>query len=278
MVKNLPTTLIFILFLLGLPNLCFSAGTCFVQNQGQWDRDILFRADLPGGFLFLKDKSLVYVLYDASQVGSHHKPREKPAGSGLKAAPVSKDITAHGVEVLFENSNKEIRHIPKRQLSAKFNFFLGNDRTKWAGGAGAFEEVLYENVYQDIDLRIYIYQSTLKYEFIVHPNGDASQIALQYNGANDVTLNGEGEVVVRTTAGVFKEAKPYSFQVVNKRTVEVSSRFVLTDGNRLRFALQKGYSRSQTLTIDPELIFSTYSGSTSDNWGHTATYDDQGNL
>lgn len=278
MVKNLPTTLIFILFLLGLSNLCFSAGSYFVQNQGQWEKDILFRADLPGGFLFLKDKSLVYVLYDASQVGSHHKPREKPVGSDLKAAPVSKDITAHGVEVLFENSNKEIRHIPKRQLSAKFNFFLGNDRTKWAGGAGAFEEVLYENVYQDIDLRIYIYQSTLKYEFIVHPNGDASQIALKYNGANDVTLNGEGEVVVRTTAGVFKEAKPYSFQVVNKRTVEVSSRFVLMDGNRLRFALPKGYSRSQTLTIDPELIFSTYSGSTSDNWGHTATYDDQGNL
>jgi hypothetical protein len=30
--------------------------------------------------------------------------------------------------------------------------------------------------------------------------------------------------------------------------------------------------------IDPTVVFSSYSGSTADNWGYTATYDSHGNL
>ena len=37
------------------------------------------------------------------------------------------------------------------------------------------------------------------------------------------------------------------------------------------------YDQSQTLTIDPIYIFSTYSGSQADNFGYTATFDDNGN-
>ena len=32
------------------------------------------------------------------------------------------------------------------------------------------------------------------------------------------------------------------------------------------------------MVIDPTVVFSTYSGSTADNWGYTATYDSHGNL
>src|SRR5690606_33999439 len=39
----------------------------------------------------------------------------------------------------------------------------------------------------------------------------------------------------------------------------------------------EGYDNSRELIIDPELIFSTYSGATSRNFGMTATYDSQGN-
>ena len=34
--------------------------------------------------------------------------------------------------------------------------------------------------------------------------------------------------------------------------------------------------RLALLVIDPVLVFSSYSGSTSDNWGFTATYDNLG--
>ena len=46
----------------------------------------------------------------------------------------------------------------------------------------------------------------------------------------------------------------------------------------MQFEFPEKYDSSQPLTIDPELVFSTYSGSKSDNWAQTATYDADGNL
>jgi PKD repeat protein len=279
MVKTLQQ--IFLVFVIYVASICeaLSSGIVFIQNKGQWKADILFRAELPGGFLFLKNKSLVYVLYDRAQISARHafKPVKGVVSDNIRSAP-PEQISAQGVEIQFENCTSEIRHTAKRPVSTKFNYFLGNEPAKWAGDVGGFEELLYENVYAGIDLRIFMYQSSLKYEFIVQPGADASQIALKYDGASELTLNRDGQTVVRTSVGEFKEAQPYSFQVVNKTTVEVPSRFVISEGNRVKFDLPTGYNKTQQLTIDPELIFSTYSGSVSDNWGHTATYDDLGNL
>ena len=268
------------LFLISSPNIAFSAGTYFIENKGQWKQDILFRADLPGGFLFLKGKSLLYVLYDRSQVNVHHetKPGNQVSGVSTRVNPALSSVSAHGVEVKFENCNSVITHTTKRSASTKFNYFLGNDPSKWAGDVSGFEEVIYQNVYNGVDLRVFIYQSTLKYEFIVRPNADASQIALKYEGATDLQLNNDGQTVVKTSVGEFKEARPYSFQTNGKTTLEVPSRFIVSEGKRVTFEFPKGYTKSQVLTIDPELIFSTFSGSISDNWGHTATYDELGNL
>jgi gliding motility-associated-like protein len=276
LVKTLQRILVLFVIFICSATTAFSSGIAFIQNRGQWKPDILFRAELPGGFLFLKDKSIVYVLYDRAQVAALHAG--KKLLNGAARTSFSSQISAHGVEMKFENCNAEIEHTAKQPISTKYNYFLGNDPANWAGDVSAFEEVLYENVYAGIDLRIFMYQASLKYEFIVHPNADASAISLKYDGASDLALNKEGQTVISTSVGQFKEAQPYSYQVVNKSTIEVASRFNLSEGNRVRFELPKGYDKSQALTIDPELIFSTYSGSVSDNWGHTATYDDAGNL
>jgi PKD repeat protein len=280
MKKTLQRLLILILVFFGANVTLFAEGMYFIQNKGQWSPDILFRTEIPGGFLFLKNKSLVYVLYDAAQVSSGHasKPFQPASPNAKFAPPPAQLINAHGVEVQLENCNTDIGYSTKRPVATRFNYFLGNDQTKWSGDASAFAEVIYENVYKGIDLRIYIYDSTLKYEFIVHPLADASQIRLKYEGATDVSVNETGQTIIKTSVGEFKEAQPYSYQLINKKTVDVNSRIVLSDNNRVQFFLPKDYNHSEILTIDPELVFSTFSGSRADNWGHTATYDAQGNL
>lgn len=58
---------------------------------------------------------------------------------------------------------------------------------------------------------------------------------------------------------------------------DISSKYVL-NGNYLQFKLNEDYNKNIDLIIDPTLIFSTFTGSTADNWGFTATYDAVGNL
>jgi len=278
--KTIQCLLILMLVFLGTITSSFGGGMYFIQNKGQWSADILFRAEIPGGFLFLKNKSFVYVLHDAAKLSAlHGKTPSQPSSPNAKfSPPIVPLINAHGVEVQFENSDAKIKHTQKHQVKSRFNYFLGNDQSKWAGDVAAFEEVVYENIYKGIDLRVYTYDSKLKYEFIVHPHSDASQIKLKYEGATDVSINEAGQTIVKTSVGQFKEAQPYSYQMIHGKTQEVNTKILLSENNRVQFFLPKDYTHSEILTIDPELIFSTFSGSTADNWGHTATYDAEGNL
>jgi len=50
------------------------------------------------------------------------------------------------------------------------------------------------------------------------------------------------------------------------------------DKNIVRFKLLSNYDNNYDLIIDPTLVFSTYSGSTKDNWGFTAAGDLLGNV
>ncbi|MBD0254586.1 MAG: hypothetical protein ICV83_02605, partial [Cytophagales bacterium] len=64
----------------------------FTRNNGQWDKNVLYRADLPGGFLFIKKQSLQYVFYDTRAVAAQH-PHATAAGpvarTASQAPPVS---------------------------------------------------------------------------------------------------------------------------------------------------------------------------------------------
>ncbi|HEY5824850.1 MAG TPA: PKD domain-containing protein, partial [Cyclobacteriaceae bacterium] len=75
----------------------------------------------------------------------------------------------------------------------------------------------------------------------------------------------------------FTEKRPIAYQVINGNQVYVKCEYKLCD-NQLSFVFPDGYDQCYELIIDPLLIFSTYSGSTADNWGSTATPGENGNL
>lgn len=249
----------------------------FIENKGQWEKDILYRVQTPGGFLFLKQTSLLYVLYDTKNLLDRHTAEPPASPVSIARNPEQNLILAHGVEVGFENSNNQAIVSAHHPTLTKYNYFIGDNPEKWASEVNAYTEIIYKNIYQGIDFRIFGYQTSLKYEFIVNPGADLSHIKLHYQDANNVLINTKGQLEIHTQAGIIKEATPFSFQENNNLKTEIPSQFVLNN-NFLTYKIDENYDKSKKLIIDPELIFSTFSGSLADNWGHTATYDDQGNL
>jgi len=251
----------------------------FVQNKGQWGPDILFRADLPSGFLFLKKNALEYVFYDTQALAALHTPRADQALNG--------SVRAHGVEVRLEGSSTGARLEALHPSPTGIHYFLGNDPTRWAADVPAYSEVIYRDIYPGVNLRLFAYYQTLKYEFIVQPGADPALIRLVYDGADRVRLE-NGQLAVETSVQTFQESRPYSYVSQNSRAIEVPAQWTIqsypnaqsatTSATLAQFRFPSGYDRSLPLTIDPELVFATYSGSRSDNWGHTATYDAAGNF
>lgn len=238
----------------------------FKQNKGQWHENALFKTILADGSLFLEKDGLTYSFIDKTFIRSIHsenKPKEFP-----------KSFKAHGVKVKFKNSNKNVLVTQKESSPFYENYFIGNDKSKWASDVRAFHEVYYSSIYDNIDFNIYSEYGNLKYDFIVHLNGNTKDIKVNYEGADKMYIK-DGILYIKTSITDIIEQKPYAYQVINGTKVKVTCNYKLKD-NELTFDFPNGYNKEETLIIDPVLVFSSYTGSTADNFGFTATYDNNG--
>jgi gliding motility-associated-like protein len=77
-------------------------------------------------------------------------------------------------------------------------------------------------------------------------------------------------LIIRTELGEIIEEKPFAYQFRNGKITEVPCSFVV-DQDEVYFELGK-FDPELELVIDPTLVFATYCGSPTDNFGMTATY------
>lgn len=238
----------------------------FTENKGQWENHILFRADFRGGRLFLEKNNFMYVFYHPEDMRRMHP------GDG-HTSPEFIRLHSVKVEMAGSSSQGEIKGANPETYSK--NFFIGNDPSKWASNVRDFSEVIYENIYQNVNLKVYSKALELKYDYIIEPGGDASLIKLKYSGADKMYVK-YGMLYMELSVGTIIEGRPYAYQQINNEVIPVECEYVLR-GNEVSFRI-KNYNKNFPLVIDPTLVFSSYSGSTADNWGTTATYDNAGNL
>lgn len=241
----------------------------FIENGDQWPKDVLFATDIPAGKLYVQNTSFLFDIYDkhlVDDVFASHSGSSNPI-------PPPKRLDCHAYKINFLGANLVIPE-GKEKYSTKYNFFKGDNPKNWGRGLDAFSTILFEDIYSDIDLKIYS-ATNLKYDFILKPFADADEIQLKYDGVK-AKLNEKGQIELHTSVGTIIESKPFAYQYINGKIKKVECSYSLK-GNTLRFNLGQ-YDRSKELIIDPELIFSTYSGSTADNFGYTATYDEAGHL
>lgn len=248
----------------------------FIENRGQWDSNILYRADLNGGAVYLEKNGFTYDLRDQEAFSKFTGYKFLPRDVREKTPPPSGIVDHFAYRVRFDGCLPEAVVTGFDPLPGIFNFFLGNDPEYWASEVKSYNEVRYENIYQDIDLVVERDEALFKYEFHCKPGADPGQISLSYDGVDDINLR-YGNLFITTPLGRVFELKPYAYQEINGKIVEVPCQFRLKN-NRITYVLGK-YDPSVPLVIDPPVrIFASYTGSTADNWGYTATYDDLGYL
>jgi gliding motility-associated-like protein len=269
----------------------------FVENKGQWENNIQFKGELSSGEFYLQKKGFLVALHDpkdlAATIGHHSSVgggNTKPSNQISYKKDISgvvtdrniipggpgKVIHSHAYAVEFVGSDENAQVVPDKAQSYFNNYFIGNDPTKWARGVKIFGAVLYRNVYPNIDIRYYSESGQLKYDLIIHPGGDPSQIVMKYTGADKLSVK-NNELLVKTSVGNVRELYPYSFQTDNiKGKTEIDCKYVVS-GNTVKFQLGN-YSKKSILVIDPSLIFASFTGSKSDQWGYTATPGPDGSL
>jgi len=275
----------------------------FTENKNQWHKNVLFKADIPSGNLFLERNCFTYQFYDAealNRIYGHKLPHPDPPQKGgeivsnstISSPSVrSGGVRFHSFKVNFLNSNSSVMVRGTDKSEHYNNYFIGNEKSKWASEVYSYNKVAYQNLYDKINMEIYTSENNLKYDFIVKPNGNTNDILLDIAGVSNIYLK-DGNLIIKTSLNELIEQKPFAYQEINGIKKIVACNFILKNTpltplkegkseithSTLKFEFPNDYDHSKELIIDPVLIFASYSGSTADNFGMTATYDNRGNL
>jgi hypothetical protein len=166
------------------------------------------------------------------------------------------------------------------QLPGKSNYFIGNDPRKWRRNIPTYSEVLFGQVYPKIDLLYYTNEKQLEFDFRLAPHADPNLIELNLEGASELRVSDEGDLVAAIDGGEVRFEPPQLYQIDRsasrgeKRTALHDAAYVVT-GTRIKFRLP-AYDSSKTLVIDPVAGYSTFLGGNGDSFGNAIAVDGTG--
>jgi gliding motility-associated-like protein len=238
----------------------------FTENKGQWLNKVQFKADLDGGVLFIENNSFTYNFYNKTALHQNH----------INKKGKLQKVNGHAFNMNFLNANKGVTFQKFEKYKAHKNYFIGNKRAQWASNVNSWGKIVTTNLYNGIDMETEGIQNGIKYQFNVAANANYKQIELAFNGHEKLWIQ-KNELHIKTSVNELVDQAPVAWQIINRDTIFIPCNYVLNN-NTISFELHKKYNPKYAIVIDPVLVFASYTGSTADNFGLTATYDNSGNL
>lgn len=236
----------------------------FTKNEGQWPSHIESKLDLDGGAIFVERDQWLFHLYDKDALRSGHLRLNVPD-----------TIRRHAFRLKFPGCNKNAAYAFQQAASFYKNYYTSSSRSAWKSHVASYGWMSRTMLWEGVSASWETHASGIKTTFYADDPANASQIKLQWDGLSRIYLQ-DGKLHLETAFGTLIEDAPVAWQTIGSKQVKVSCKWKLM-GNTASFELGKARPDLPVI-IDPLLIFASYSGSTSDNFGFTASYDSDGHL
>lgn len=203
----------------------------FVENVGQWPKATAFQGKAGDAVVRFSETGISYWF----------PVRNKQQPEKLRGYILSTE---------FVGASDSPRISGNDPAGGLHNYYLGNSADEQFTGAKDFSGIRYTDLYRGIEAVFSGKNGRMKYDFIVSPKGNPDDIEVRYKGARSLSINEKGELEIITEFGVVREARPYTYQVVDGKTVEIPTEYHLTGPASYGFSVGK-YDHNRPLVIDP---------------------------
>jgi len=254
----------------------------FTENQGQVGNNSV-RYYIQGKDVWFLDDGVMFEIREEISINSQQSTvygheSEFPFNPRVRLEPQEQPKYKSVVLKLnFEGANlvvpKGVGLLPHRS-----NFFYGNISLDWHTNVPNFQEIIYENIYENINLKYYITARGLKYDFIVHPNGNPGDIRLIYEGVEELRITSSGNLVIQTELGDIADSDLFIYQDYGGICHKIEGTFEIYNNTEYGFNINDIYNQQEVLIIDPSLIYSTFIGGNNADYGCDIAIDPKGNL
>jgi len=154
------------------------------------------------------------------------------------------------------------------------NYFKGSDPEKWFTDVPNYKKIVYKEVWEGIDIVYRLKDGNVKYDIVIAPGSDPSDIQFQIDGCNKLSFNDNGDLVIGSNYGQIIDSGLIAYYEDNKHE-KIVVNFKKVEKNVIGFDLDE-FDNERVVVIDP-LIYSTYMGGSSSDYGFSITTDSSGN-
>ena len=192
----------------------------------------------------------------------------------------SQNTGSYVTYILYFKDSNLVNPVGEQQISRVNNYFLNNQKNT---NVPLFNELIYYNIYNGIDLRFYFTGQDLKYEFIVHPGSNPNQIKLQSSPNTVMQATGTSLEINSKSGGLnlLTDKNLYIYQNIQSNSVKINAEFKIDSLQKTDASFSIGaYNTQYDLIIDPVLVVntSTYLGGSKDDAGVDMVLDNQSNI
>ena len=129
----------------------------------------------------------------------------------------------------LKGANPSPRVVGENRQSSTSNYFVGNDPGRWRSSIPNYGSVRCVDVYPGIDLVYYGHDAELEYDWIVSPGAGPQNIRLTFEGADQVHVDKQGDMVVKLGDREYRHRKPAIYQEVSGKRVPVAGDWTWRD-------------------------------------------------
>ncbi len=247
----------------------------FVPNAGQTDPAVRFQVRGMGGTIFFTDGEVVLAL-PATQARATGANVRVAGMLGQDPPIVVQPPTV--VRMQFVDAALVPTVAGAERLPGVVNYLIGSDPARWRTNLPTYADIVYQHLYDGIELRYNGAEGQLKGTYTVAPDADPALIAWRYAGAERVSIDDQtGDLVIQVAGGTtLREQTPVAWQTLDGQRTPVAARYQLADAGRVGFALDS-YDPRFPLVIDPTLVYSTNLGGSGAEQGRSIAVDSAGN-
>ena len=260
----------------------------FEANEGQTDPQVKYMARGNGYKLFLTSGDAIFSLASTSssrvsrprEMMEHRIPGYSRELKKLIRTPIAR--AQHNVSSMASlrmhvvGGKQDAQIVNSGLLPSKVNYFIGKDPRNWHTAVRQYARISYQDVYPGVNLAYYGKRNQLEFDFIVAPRANPELIRLSFSGAQRMSTDVSGDLMLNSPAGQFMLHKPVVYQEQNGIRQPVNAQFLLKANNQVGFKLGN-YDRDRELVIDPSLSYASYLGGNGDDEAFGVAVDNLGN-
>ena len=187
----------------------------FVENAGQWDSRVRFRAESGGLELLLTDDGCIA------------RFAERLPADADKSADAAKSAAVRALEPRVRPDDRVVGaalafHPPARRAHGtraratrpgETNYLIGNDPSQWRRGIAAYDSVVYHDWLPGVDVRFLERDGIPTYDVLLAPGASPDSIAFEWEGADSLEVDADGHLVAKTKVGELRHLAPSTYEI-----------------------------------------------------------------